>query len=351
MSRVPRRLARLLALAAAVIAGVPAARGEEVVERRLALMGTTLELAVAAESRAAALAASEAAVAALEATAARLSTWSDDGELARWNASPVGAPRALSPALYADLAVARHFYQLTGGAFDPALGALVEAWGLRQGGRVPDDAALEAARAASGMERMALLPDGRAVRHHPGLRIEEGGFGKGIGLDAAARAALLGGASWAVFDLGGQWLVAGEPEDSLAVALADPRDRSRPVARVPLRSGSLATSGNSEHGFTRDGVRYGHLLDPRTGAPAADFGSLTIWARDATTADCLSKLFVLGPDSALAFAAREPAIEAVVIQVEPDGGLAVRATRGIESRIAVLADQVRLARTPPVAKR
>ncbi len=182
------------------------------------------------------------------------------------------------------------------------------------------------------------------MRHHAGLRIEEGGFGKGIGLDAAARALARAGAIRAVLDLGGQWLIAGEPGDSVAIALADPRDRSRPVVRVALGSGSLATSGNSEHGFTRDGIRYGHLLDPRTGRPAPDFGSLSIWARDATTADCLSKLYVLGPDSALAFAAREPAIEAVVIEVEPDGGLAVRATRGIETRIAVLADRVRLVR-------
>ena len=335
-----------------LLAAIPVARGEEVVERRVALMGTELEVSVAAESRAAALAASEEAIAALEATAARLSTWSDTSELARWNASPVNEPRVLSPELYSDLALAHHFWQLTGGAFDPGIGALVEAWGLRQGGRIPDDRELRAARAASGMEQMALLPECRAVRHHAGFRIEEGGFGKGIGLDAAARALAHASASWAVLDLGGQWLIAGEPADSVAVALADPRDRNRPVVRVALDSGSLATSGNSEHGFTRDGIRYGHLLDPHTGRPAPDFGSLSIWARDATTADCLSKLYVLGPDSALAFAAREPAIEAVVIAAEPDGGLGVRATRGIAPRITVLSEKVRiLPSSAPVARR
>jgi FAD:protein FMN transferase len=334
-----RRLATLLL--AIAIADIPIARAEEVVERRLALMGTVLDLSVAARSHASAVAASEAAIGALEATTARLSTWSDASELARWNASPVGEPQALSPALAADLAVAHHFWQLTGGVFDPAIGALVEAWDLRGEGRIPNDRELAAARAGSGMEKMELLPGGRAVRHHPGLRVEEGGFGKGIGLDAAAVALRRADATRAVLDLGGQWLIAGEPGDSVAVALADPRDRSRPVVRVTLGPGSLATSGNSEHGFTRDGIRYGHLLDPRTGRPAPDFGSLSIWARDATTADCLSKLYVLGPDSALAFAAREPAIEAVVIEIEADGALGVRATPGIEPQIAVLADQVR----------
>ena len=111
------------------------------VERRVMLMGTSLEIAVEAADRAAGLAASERAVAALEAAEARLSTWRDDTELARLNRAPVGEPAALSPALARDLAAARRCWQETEGAFDPGVGALVRAWGLRTGG------------AASGAER------------------------------------------------------------------------------------------------------------------------------------------------------------------------------------------------------
>src|SRR5262245_26392913 len=92
------------------------------VERRLAAMGTWLELSVRAGDRAAALAGSERAVRALEACEARLSTWRDDSELARLNRAPVDEWQELSPELAADLARAREFWLATGGAFDPGLG-------------------------------------------------------------------------------------------------------------------------------------------------------------------------------------------------------------------------------------
>ena len=85
-------------------------------------MGTRLDLTVEAPDRAIALAASEKAVGALEAAEARLSTWREDGELARFNRSPVGAPFALSPALAAELQSARQCWEETGGAFDPTVG-------------------------------------------------------------------------------------------------------------------------------------------------------------------------------------------------------------------------------------
>ena len=89
--------------------------------------------------------------------------------------------------------------------------------------------------------------------------------------------------------------------------LADPRDRQRAVARIEIPSGSVATSGNSERGVVVDGRRIGHLLDPRTGRPAPDFGSLTVWAPTALEADCLATgLYVLGPEAALAWAERHP---------------------------------------------
>jgi thiamine biosynthesis lipoprotein len=100
-------------------------------------MGTHLGIEVTAPTRAAALAASEAAVRAIEAVEVRLSTWTDASELARLNAAPVGQPVALSPELAADLALAREVWRDTDGAFDPGVGALVRAFGLRDGGREP----------------------------------------------------------------------------------------------------------------------------------------------------------------------------------------------------------------------
>jgi FAD:protein FMN transferase len=324
---------------------VAAARGERQaaagveIQRRLALMGTWLEVHLEADDRPRALAASEAAVRALEAAEARLSTWHRGSELDRLNRTPAGVPCRLSPALAAELAAARRCWQETGGAFDPAIGPLVSAWGLRHGGRKPSSAELRRAVAASDMAALALGPDGWATRRRSDLVLEEGAWGKGAGLVAAVAAiAAVAGARSAAIDLGGQvavWSrVAGG--GTWAVPVADPARRQRAVLTVAIHGGSLSTSGDSERGVEVGGERFGHIIDPDRGVPAADFGSLTVWHADPLVADCLSTgLYVMGPRRALAWAALHPGVEVLVL--EPAAGrLRALATPGLRGRLTPL---------------
>ncbi len=315
-----------------------AAPPSQTVERRLGLMGTTLDLTVEAPDRATALAASEKAVAALETAEARLSTWRSDSELARLNRSAVGVPFHLSPALAAELRAARECWSATGGAFDATVGPLVAAWGLRSGGRQPSAAELRQALAATGMDGLALAGE-TAVRLRPGVSLEEGGFGKGAGLKAAIAALAASGATAASLDLGGQLAVFGPGRRQLAVA--DPERRDRPVVALTIDRGSVATSGNSERGIRVGGRRYGHILDPHTGLPAPDFGSLTVWTDDPLTADCLSKLYVLGPERAVAWAEAHPGVEVLALL---SSGKEVRAlaSRGLLGRLTAVQEEVKI---------
>ena len=312
-------------------------------ERSLALMGTSLELVVEARDRATALAASERAVRALEATEARLSTWRRDSELSRLNATPALEPFPMSAELAAELAAAQRWWLATDGRFDPGVGGLVQAWGLRVGGRRPTQTELTQAQAAGGLARLSL--DGRlAIRAHPDLILEEGGFGKGAGLDAALSALRAAGATRAVLDLGGQVAYLGP--GPFRSAVAHPDDRDRPLLEVSLDGGSLATSGNSERGIVVEGTRLGHLLDPRTGQPAPDFGSITVWAADALTADCLSTaLYVAGPDAALAWVAERSGIEVIVIERAGET-LRVRASAGLRGRLRPLGGELTVRFSP-----
>jgi thiamine biosynthesis lipoprotein len=102
----------------------------------------------------------------------------------------------------------------------------------------------------------------------------------------------------------------------------------------------VATSGSSERGIVVDGERLGHILDPRTGRPSGDFGSVTVWAPDAFTADCLSTaLYVMGPDAALAWAATHPGQSVVVVRQE-DGTLTATATPDLRDRLVTVAEEV-----------
>lgn len=288
----------------------------ETLEREVVAMGTTLSMEIDATDRAAALALSERIVAAIAEAESRLSTWRDDSELARFNTLPSGESIELSPFTAAALDAAVDCWRESGGAFDPTIAPLVEAWGLRTGGRRPG--AAEIARARAALDAGAL-DAARGARHRSrpaGVRVEEGGFGKGAALDLALGRV---GDAAVRLDFGGQLAWAGTAGPTV-VQLADPRDRGRPVLElaIPATSGSLSTSGNSERGLVVAGERIGHLLDPRTGEPAADFGSATVFAASATVADCRSTaLYVLGPERGRSWLAATGA-SGVLLVVEND---------------------------------
>lgn len=341
----------------------PGRAGDETgaaVERRLTLMGTEAAVRVEAADRRTALAASEAAVRALEAAERRLSTWAEESELARLNRAPVGEPVTLSPELAAELAAAEACRRATGGAFGAGVGPLVDAWGLRTGGRRPGPEELRTALVASAGEVVTLGPNGTVTRRLQGSRIEEGGFGKGAALDAARQALTGGLAGGAVrsarLDLGGQVLFVGAGEE---LAVAHPADRGRAVLALSpeaLAGRSAATSGNSERGIVVDGERLSHLLDPETGMPVPDLGSVTVLAGSGLEADCLSTgLYVMaarhGLAAALAWTEERAGVDAAFVRPLAEGGLEVVATSGLDGRVRVLdpaaVASVRIGEEPP----
>jgi thiamine biosynthesis lipoprotein ApbE len=295
-----------LALACWPLSG-PQAAGTTTVTRQAYLMGTVCAISGEAFDRQAGLAAIESAFRAIGRREALLSTWRDDTPLARLNREPVDQPLPVSAELLGLLGRAADIWSVSGGAFDPAIGRLVEAYGLRGARRRPGPEELAAARAASGMG--LLLVDhaaGTVLRRPPGPLLDAGAFGKGDALAHAAAALEGSGLRGWVIDLGGQIVVdpRGEPR---AVQVADPGRRGRAVAEFRLPAGmSAATSAGSE--------RPGHILDPRTGRPAPDFGSVTVVSRDPLRADAFSTaLYVLGPEEGLELAEELDDLEALFL--------------------------------------
>lgn len=315
-----------------------------IAERLVGSMGTLVQIQVWGDDRAAALRASESALRALESVEARLSTWCEGSDLARLNAAAPGTRVELAADTITELERARALTAATAGAFDPGVGAFVRAWDLRGAGAVPSDAVIADLLPAASIEALALST-GTAVREDARLILEEGAFGKGAGLEQALAALASAGVQRARVDLGGQVAVLcdGSP---FALDVADPRDRGRVALSVSIDGGSLATTGNSERGRTIDGMRIGHVLDPRTGRPAhagdssVAASSVSVWTLRALDADALSTaLFVLGPESGLALAERFPDVEAVFLippdPRHPDSGLLVRATSGLRNRLVL----------------
>lgn len=277
---------------------VPAER----VERTAWLMGTRATVAVEGRNREAAIAASEAALRAMRAVEDRLSTWKDDSELSHLNRTPPGQVGIGSEALSSLLAEMALWSAHTDGAFHPAVGALVDAWDLRGDGRVPDADELGRSRDASGDAGVSIdAVTGHVVRRDARAWLDAGAFGKGAALREARRALEGSEVRWARVDLGGQILVVGDAPTHVAVA--HPEHRDRVFTELGLTDASVATSGQSERGIDVDGVRFGHLVDPRTGQPVPAWGAVTVVDSDPVVADVLATaLFVLGPDAGLRLA-------------------------------------------------
>ena len=253
-------------------------------DREALAMGTRLDLHLEGPGDLAA--ASEAALAEAARIERACSTWDPGSAWSRLNAS---GKAELDPEWAALLKEAKAWSVRMDGAFDPALGRLVAAWGARQGGRTPSASELAAARGASGARHLSI--EGRTVALSGGAWIEEGGFVKGYALDRMKAALMAAGVRSGWLDFGGQVLAWGKAR---AVDISDPLDRSRPRITLRLENASLACSG--------DAVRGKHLLDPRTGRPCEAWGEVAAVAPSGFEADVLSKLFVLGPDRGLAWA-------------------------------------------------
>ncbi len=317
---------RTILAALVTVSAVPA---QAAVERTVAAMGTWLDLRVSAADRASALSASEAAVQAVAAVEARLSTWRPDSEVSLANQAPPRTPFALSPATADDVRMALRFASASEGTFTPGLGALIDAYGLRGARRWPGPTELAAARGQSAASAIAL--DGESlVRSSPTAWLSTDAIAKGIALRHAAAAVRAAGAT-ARLDFGGQWLVEGGSTEWIAVAHPDHRDQV--VATIALLPGrSAATSGNGERRAIVDGRPHGHLLDPRTGTFADDFGSVTAVATDPALADAAATaLFVAGPAAGPALAARL-GVEALFVVRVTDATVRCVATPGLGMR-------------------
>lgn len=258
-------------------------------------------------------------------------TWRDDGELAQLNerlargelCQEAGPNLPVSPTLAEGLRRAFDYAGKTGGAFDPTLGALLEAWGQKQGGRVPSPDQIARARQQIGLRCVEFNPRTRMLcARCTAVAIDLGAIGKGIALDEAVAVLRAAGLSNALLDFGGQVWALGNPpgKECWLVDLADPADRQRGVATLCLKDRSLATTSNSERAFEHDGKRYGHVLDPRSGLPVAGETQLSVIATTGTEADALSTAFFVDPQLIRSFTGLDSQVGVIRITPQSQDG-------------------------------
>jgi thiamine biosynthesis lipoprotein len=229
--------------------------------------------------------------------------------------------------LYIDLdvsqVVARSLYvsRASGGAFDVTIAPVMDLWSFEEGARPPDRADVEEALGRVGYERIRLHPSSGNLTLPLDAAIDLDGIAKGYAVDKAHRFLRTSGAfTGAILDAGGDLRFLGHPPGGgpWSVGIKHPR-KDGLLGVVTTDGGSVATSGDYQHWFTFDGVRYHHILEPTTGYPARGVMSVTVLTERCMDADAFATaVFVLGPRRGMRLVESQEGMEAIIVTGEDE---------------------------------
>ena len=223
---------------------------------------------------------------------AKYSRYRPDSVIAQVNSS-AGRPVRLDAETAALIDFAAHCHRLSGGAFDITSGVLRRVWRFAAGATLPESAAVDAVRTRIGFEKLNWQAPTLTVPS--GMEIDLGGLGKEYAVDRVLALAATQAPGAVLVNFGGDLASSGPPVTGpWRVGVERPDSRCEPRLLLELSVGGLATSGDTHRFLVVDGVRYGHIMDVRTGWPVREAPrSVTVAAGTCVEAGMLATLAML----------------------------------------------------------
>lgn len=279
----------------------------------------------------------------LDTVVAQMSTWEAGSDLSRYNSAAPGTAHALPKELQKVIDAALQVSRASDGAFDPTIGPLVELWGFGPGGPsdgngVPEAETLARLRGGIGWGKLVFDSEGRLIQ--PGsLELDLSAIAKGFAVDEVARYLDASGVPAFLVEIGGELRGQGRKPDGSAWRIAveqpvpDDTTLEDTTLVVALEDLAIATSGDYRRMFEREGRRYSHTIDPRTGEPVQHaLASVTVLHDESMMADAwATALTVMGPDAGWDFAMRNDL--AALLVWHHGNGFASRMTPAFEHRL------------------
>ncbi|MFC3121067.1 FAD:protein FMN transferase [Agaribacter flavus] len=241
-----------------------------------------------------------------------MSTYIPDSELSKLNKAPAGVPFQLSEGTRYVLSEAIKIGEVTGGMLDVTVGPLVNSWGFGPSQRpevIPTEESLQELAQYVGLDKF-ILNDREVVKSHPKVYVDLSTIAKGYGVDVVAELLESKGIRHYLVEIGGEMRVAGKKaggKDWL-IAIEKPETNERAVHRViSIGDNAIATSGDYRNYFEENGVRYSHLINPKTASPIQHkVVSVSVVDKLALRADGWSTaLIVMGLEDGLALAEQQ----------------------------------------------
>lgn len=293
-------------------------------------MGTRVEIQLWAESDAAAKPLLAAGMAEFDRIESWMSTYRPDSEISRVNQLAAREPVKVSAELYGIVQRSLEMSVLSDGAFDITFDSVGRLYDFRAGVR-PDAAAIRKNLPAIDYRHVLLDPVASTIRFsQEGTRINLGGIGKGYACDRVADLIRKAGVRSGRINAGGDTRLIGDRQGQpWMVGIRDPDADDRWVTRLALDNEAISTAGDYERFFDKDGVRYHHIINPKTGDSARGIRSVTVIGPDATMTDGLDDaVFIMGAERGLALIDATPGYAAILIDAEHH----VRLSKALQAR-------------------
>lgn len=187
--------------------------------------------------------------------------------------------------------------KLSDGCFDVSLNNIIKAWGFDSDNfRVPAKSEIDSALILSGWNNIKILAEDKIFKKKK-IELNFGAIAKGYAVDKAVKVLRNSEIKEALVNAGGEISVIG---NNWTVGIQHPRKINSIIKKIKLNENTIATSGDYEQYFEVDGIRYHHILDPRTGYPSTGLQSVTIINKSNTFADALATaVFVMGKEKGM----------------------------------------------------
>ena len=208
--------------------------------------------------------------------------------------------------------------ELTNGAFDISYASMDKIWKFDGSmKKLPTDDEIKQSVEKVGYGNIILDPQAKTVfLKKKGMRIGFGAIGKGYAADKSQQLLISKGVKGGIINASGDLCTWGKQPDgsSWMVGITNPMNKNKVFSWFPLDNSSVVTSGNYEKYVELNGVKYSHIIDPRTGWPAHGLVSVSIFAPKAELADALAtSVFVMGKETGIDFVNQLPNIECIIV--------------------------------------
>jgi len=296
----------------------PAPARAEWRDRTDAIMGTRIYVEVWSDEATKGDAAIDAVMADMRRIDELMSHYKPESQLSQINARAAQEPVQVDAELFDLIKLSTHYSVITEGAFDITYASVGHLYDYPHHVK-PTEEQIKAALPGVNWRNMLLDPVHHTVRfEHAGMRIDLGGIGKGYAVDRGIAILQARGFQHALVTAGGDSRIIGDRMGRpWVIGIRNPDDKDQVVTRIPIVNSAMSTSGDYERYFDEGGIRYHHIIDPRTGHSASKVRSATILGPTATETDGMSKTaFVLGPEKALEIINRMPQYDAIFVTPE-----------------------------------